>query len=97
MPIFILNTLGNAAVVIGNSDDWKSEPAFVYVNATNLGFISVIDTFSEIPDEIRPKEYLPSKIMKGTSWETAMVQSGLTCFCMMAPIFVGTHALTASI
>ena len=48
MPIFIPSALGNATVIIGNSNDWKSEPSFVYVNATGFGFISVIKTYSEI-------------------------------------------------
>ena len=46
MPIFIPSALGNAAVIICNSNDWKSESSFVYVDATDFGFISVIETYS---------------------------------------------------
>ena len=58
MPIFIPSALGNTTAIIGNSNDWKSEPSFVYVDATDFGFISVIKTYSKIPDEICPEEHL---------------------------------------
>ena len=46
MPIFIPHALGNEMVIIGNSNNWKSGPSIVYVDATNFGFISVIETYS---------------------------------------------------
>ena len=53
MPIFIPSALGNAMVIIGNSNNWKSDPSFVYVNATNFGFIFVIKTYFVIPDVLK--------------------------------------------
>jgi hypothetical protein len=97
MPIFIPSALGNATVIIDNSNDWKSEPSFVYVDATDFEFISVIEIYSKILDEICPEEHLPSKFVKGTAWKTALVELGLVAFPMVAPIFFGMHSVKASI
>jgi hypothetical protein len=88
MPTVVLNALRNATVLLGNSTDVSSEPSLVFVDASDLGFTSVIKTFTKIPDNIRPEEHLPSKFIKGTSWENAKVPLGLACFPIFAPIFL---------
>ena len=47
--------------------------------------------------EIRPEEYLLSKFVKGTTWETALVKLGLVSFPMVVPIFFKMHSIEASI
>jgi hypothetical protein len=57
MPVIVPKALrNNATVVLGNSTDINSEPALVYLDMSNLGLTSMIETFTEIPDDIRPKE-----------------------------------------
>jgi hypothetical protein len=87
MPTVVLKALGDAMVVLGNSTNLNSKPSLVYVDAPDLGFISVVETFTKLPDKICPEEHLPSKFMKGTSWENANVPLGLACFPIFAPIF----------
>jgi hypothetical protein len=57
----------------------------------------VIDTFTKIPDDIRPEEHLPSKFVRGTIWEMAKVPLGLACIPIIAPIFFCMHAVKASV
>jgi hypothetical protein len=64
---------------------------------SNLGLTSVIETFTKIPDDICPKEHLPSKFVRGTIWETAKVPLGLACIPIIVPIFFGMHAVEASV
>jgi hypothetical protein len=64
---------------------------------SNLGLTSVIKTFTEIPDDIRPKEHLPSKFVRGTIWETVKVPLGLACIPIITPIYFGMHAVKASV
>jgi hypothetical protein len=67
MPVIVPKALGNnATVVLGNSTDINSEPALLYLDMSDLGLTSVIKTFTKIPDDIRPKEHLPSKFVRGT-------------------------------
>jgi len=46
MPIVVLKALGDAIVVLGNSIDLNSKRSLIYVDMTDLGFMSVIKTFS---------------------------------------------------
>ena len=47
--------------------------------------------------EIRPEEPLPSKFFRGTSWESATAELGLTRFPMVVPILFGMSTVEASI
>ncbi len=98
MRIIVSKALrNNATVVLGNSTDVNSKPALVYLNMSDLGFTSMNKTFTKIPEDIHPKENLPSKFVKSTTWETAKVPLGLACIPIIAPIFFGMHAVKASI
>ncbi len=98
MPVIVPKALGNnATVVLGNSTDINSEPALVYLDMSDLGLTSMIKTFTKIPDDICPKEHLPSKFIRGTIWETTKVPLGLACIPIIAPIFFGMHAFKASV
>jgi hypothetical protein len=88
MPTVVPNALGNATVLLGNSTDVSSEPSLVFVDASDLRFTSVIETFTEISDYICPEEHLPSKFIKGASWENSKVPFGLARFPIFAPIFL---------
>ena len=44
MPTIVPSAIGIASVVIGNSMDASSVPAFVYLNMFDLGYTSVIET-----------------------------------------------------
>ena len=49
------------------------------------------------PNEIHPDKTLPSKFFRGTSWESATAELGLTHFPMIAPILFGMSTVEASI
>jgi hypothetical protein len=98
MPVIVPKALGNnATVMLGNSTDINSEPALVYLDMYDLGLTSVVETFTKIPVDIRPEEQLPSKFVKGTTWETAKVPLGIACIPIFAPIFFGMHAVETSV
>ena len=98
MPVIVPKALeNNATVVLGNSTDVNSEPALIYLDMSNLGLTSVIETFTKIPVDIRPEEQLPSKFVKGTTWETAKVPLGIACIPIFAPIFFGMRAVETSV
>jgi hypothetical protein len=77
--------------------DASSEPAFVYLDISDIRYTSVIDTHTLIPREIRPEEPLPTKFLKGTVWEAAKVPLGLACILVAMPIFFGMPAVEANI
>jgi hypothetical protein len=80
MPIIAPKAMrNNDTVVLGNSTDVISEPALVYLDMSDLGFTSVIETFTEILEDIHPKEHLLSNFVKSITWETAKVPLGLAC------------------
>ncbi len=89
--------LGAALVVLGNSTNKSSKPAFVYLDMSNLGYTSVIETHALIPRKICPEGHLPTKYLKSTTWETAKVPLGLTCIPFVAPVFFGMPFVEASI
>jgi hypothetical protein len=98
MLVIVPKALGNnATVMLGNSTDVNSERALVYLDMSDLGLPSVIETFTEIPVDICPEEQLPSKFVKGTSWETTKVPLGIACIPIFAPIFFGMHAVKTSV
>jgi hypothetical protein len=57
----------------------------------------VIEKYSDIPNKICPEEPLPSKFFRGTSWESATAELGLTHFPMVVPILFGMSAVEASV
>ncbi len=89
--------IGNASAVLGNSMDASSEPAFLYLDISDLGYTSVIETYVLIPREIRPEEPLPAKFLKGTVWEAAKVPLGLASILVAVPIFFGMPAVETNI
>ena len=97
MPTIVPEALGAASVVIGNSTDAISKPAFVYLDMPKLGYMSVIETHALIPREICPEEQLPTKYLKSTTWETAKVPLGLACVPIIAPVFFGMPFIEANI
>ena len=97
MPTIVPKALGAALVVIGNSTDASSKPAFVYLDMSNLGYTSVIETHALIPREICPEEQLPTKYLNSTTWETAKVPLVLVCVPIIAPVFFGMPFIEANI
>jgi hypothetical protein len=95
--LVVPKALGDASVVLGNSTDASSKPAFVYLDMSDLGYTSVIETHALIPREICPEESLPTKYLKGTTWETAKVPLGLACVPIVAPVFFGMRFVEANI
>ena len=89
MPTIVPEALGVALNVLGNSTDASSEPAFVYLDMSNLGYTSVIKTYALIPCKICPDEQLPTKYLKSTTWETVKVPLGLACVPTVAPVLFG--------
>ena len=85
MPTIVTNALGESLVILGNNCDVSNEPSLVYIDTSDFGFITVIEKYSDIPSEIRPEEPLPSKFFRGTSWESATAELGLTRFPMVVP------------
>ena len=97
MPTIVPKALGAASVVLGNSTDASSEPAFIYLDMSDLGYTSVIETHALIPREICPEEQLPTKYIKGTTWETTKVPLGLACIPIVVPVFFGMRFVEANI
>ena len=97
MPTIVTNALDESSVILGNNYDVSNEPSLVYIDTSDFGFITVIEKFSDIPSEIRPEEPLPSKFFRGTSWESATAELGLTRFPMVVPILFGMSTVEASI
>ena len=89
MPTIVPEALGVALVVLGNSTNASSKPAFVYLNMSNLEYTSVIETHALIPCEICPDKQLLTKYLKSTTWETTKVPLGLVCIPIVAPVFFG--------
>ena len=97
MPTTVPEALGVALVVLGNSTDASSEPAFIYLDMSDLWYTRVIKTHALIPCKICPEEQLPTKYLKSTTWETAKVPLGLVCIPIIAPVFFGMPFVEANI
>jgi hypothetical protein len=67
-PIPIVDENGTTVAILGNSSQWKSNPSFSYVNATNVGSIILIEKLENIPLKIRPLESLPKPYLASTTW-----------------------------
>ena len=58
-PIPVIDENGTAVAIVGNSSQWKSNPSFSYVDASNVGLIIFIEKLENIPLAIRSLESLP--------------------------------------
>ena len=67
-PIPVIDENGNTLAIVGNSSQWKSNPSFSYVDASNPGSIIFIKNLENIPLEIRPSEPLPKSYIASTTW-----------------------------
>jgi hypothetical protein len=56
MPKIVPKALGVALVVLGNSINVSSKPAFIYLDMSDLGYTSMIKTHTLIPCKIFPDE-----------------------------------------
>ena len=97
MPTIVPKALGAALVVLGNSTNASSKPAFIYLDMSDLGYTSVIETHALIPHKIRPEEQLPTKYLKSTTWETTKVPLGLACIPIVASVFFSMPFVEANI
>jgi len=97
MPTVVPNALGETSAILGNNFDASNEPSLVFIDTSDFRFSTVIEKFANIPNEIRPDEPLPSKFLRGTSWESATAELGLTRFPMIAPILFGMRTVEAFI
>ena len=97
MPTIVTNALGESSVILGNNFDASNKPSLVFIDTLDFGFITVIEKYSNIPNEMCPKEPLPSKFFCGMSWESATAELGLTHFPMVLPILFGMSAVEASV
>ena len=86
-----------ASAIIGNVNDSHSKPSFIHMNTTDIGSVYVIDTYDIIPDEIRPEEPLPSKILADMSYAKATVPKGMALIPNVMPIFFGQHLIKGCI
>ena len=82
-----------ASAVIDNVNDSHSKPSFIHMDTTDLGSVYVIDTYEIIPNEIRPEEPLPSKILVDTSFAKATIPIGMAIIPNIMPIFFGQRLI----
>ena len=85
-PIPVVNENGTTVTIVGNNSQWKSNPSFSYVDASNLGSIILIENLENIPLEIRPSESIPKTYLASTTWS----DSNNIAICLipiLAPIF----------
>ncbi len=97
MPTIVPNAIGDDSAILGNNFDASNEPSLVFIDTSDFGFSTVIEKYSDIPNEIRPEEPLPSKFFRGTSCESATAELGLARFPMVVPVLFGMEAIEASI
>jgi hypothetical protein len=97
MPTIVTNALGESSVILGNNFDASNKPSHVFIDTSDFGFITVIKKYSDIPNKIHPEEPLPSKFFRGTTWESATAELGLTRFPLVVPILFGMSAVEASV
>jgi hypothetical protein len=68
-----------------------------HTDTTDLGSVYVIDTYDIIPDEIHPKEPIPSKFLVDTSYAKATVPIGMALIPNVMPIFFGQRLIEGCI
>ena len=86
-----------ASAIIGNVNDSHSKPSFIHMDTMDRGSVYVIDTYDIIPNEIRPEEPLPSKILVDTSYAKATMPIGMAIIPNVMPIFFGQHLIEGCI
>jgi hypothetical protein len=86
-----------ALAIIGNTNNLHSKPSFIHTDTTDIGSVYVIDTFSIIPEEIRPEEALPSKFLADTCYANATVPVGMAIIPTIMPIFFGQRLIEGCI
>ncbi len=86
-----------ASAIIGNVNDSHSKPSFIRTDTTDRGSVYVIDTYDIIPNEIRPEEPLPSKILANKSYAKATMSIGMAIIPNVMPIFFGQHLIEGCI
>ncbi len=95
-PIPVVDENGKTVAIVGNCSQWKSNPSFSYVDATNVGSIILIGKLKNIPLEIRPSESLPKPYVVSTTWS----ESNNIAVCLvpiLAPIFFGQKSIEGSV
>ena len=100
MPTIIPNAFArddDSSAIIGNTNNSHSKPSFIHTDTTDLGSVYVIDTYTIIPDEIRPEEPLPSKFLADTSYANATVPIGMALIPNVMPIFFGQRLIKGCI
>jgi len=91
-PIPVVDENRTTVAIVGNSSQWKSNPSYSYVDATNVGSIILIEKLENIPLEIRSLESLPKPYVASTTWS----ESNNIAVCLvpiLAPIFFGQKSM----
>ena len=98
-PIVIQNAFNNGehSAIISNSSNKSNEPAFIYMDASDIGSIMVVMTYDDIPSELCPGEPLSPSFIADTCWAAAKVKLGMVQSPMFAPIFLGQKAVETSV
>jgi len=95
-PIPAVDENGTTVAIVGNSSQWKSNPSFSYVDASNVGSIILIEKLENIPLEIRSSESFPKPYVASTTWS----ESNNISVCLdpiLAPIFFGQKSIEGSV
>jgi hypothetical protein len=50
MPIIVPNALGESLAIPGNNFDASNKPSLVFIDTLDVGFITVIEKYSNIPN-----------------------------------------------
>ncbi len=83
---------GNSAI-IGNNSNVHREPAFIYTDASDIGFIMAVATYKDIPSDLHTEEHLSSRIVAETAWASTKVKLGVVHLSMVDPLFGGRRPL----
>jgi len=95
-PIPVVDENGTTVAIVGNSSQWKSNPSFSYVDASNVGSIILIEKLENIPLKIHPSESLPKPYVASTTWS----ESNNIAVCLvpiLALIFFGKKSIEGSV
>ena len=85
-PVPIHSPAGDLIAIAGNMNNEKSEPAFIKINEECIGHSYVIQNHMEIPLAIRPEIPLRAELLRGTNWNEAPEEVGITAFPTMVLI-----------
>ncbi len=95
-PIPVVDENGRTVAIVGNSCQWKSNPSFSYVDASNVGSIILIEKLENIPLEIRSSESFPKPYVASTTWSESN-NSAVCLVPILAPIFFGQTSIKGSV